>query len=162
VSDVLRPPANVERLVADYLRSASYLASEPLASTGRTVGSRVSTHVPADPVFPLVVLSRISGARRDNDHLDQPRLQIEAWSEKGDRAEAHEVGQRIRALMASDQIAGLHNLGIVTGTEELSALYLADQLTARPRYLIDIRVYVHPNPGGAVASPQTVGAGISL
>lgn len=135
---------NVERLVFMYLRGVGELDA--------LVDERIFTAYDESRGFPQVVVTRVAGSADQYHYLDRPRLQIEVWADKGDRPLAHEVMQVVRAAMSSDEIVGTHDLGVVTKSEEANMLFLPDQVetggTARPRYILDIRLWVHPSPDG--------------
>lgn len=127
---------NTEKLVRDYLAADTGVAA--------LVGTRVYTHLPASPTFPLVVLSRFAGGSTVWGHLDEPRLQIEAWAEKGQRPACESVGEAVRSAMKSVNIRGSRTGGVVSGTTENLYRWFPDPVTERPRYLLDVTVYAHP------------------
>lgn len=137
----LRVQPNVERLVMDHLRDIEEL--------DQLVDGRVWTAFDAKRGFPQVVITRIPASGADQyNHLDRARLQIDVWGAPGSRPLVHEVMQTVRAAMSNDQIAGEHDLGVVNKTEEVSMGYLPESLEtggpARPRYILDIRLWLHP------------------
>lgn len=130
---------NDERLILDHLRA------DPGVSA--IAGARVRTSVPGPEEasqLPCVVLSRIAGGSDYPGHLDRPRVQIEAWAERGQRPVAAQLMRAIRVAMSHEVIEGPHALGVVASSDEENVLYLVDQPTSRPRYVGDFRVVIHP------------------
>lgn len=133
---------NIERLVMEHLRA--------VAEVQAIAGSRVFTAFDASRGFPQVVVGRFGGAKDPNGWLDHPRLQIEVWADQGGRPVAEELTEVVRAAMAHDEIVGTHDLGVVTGSEEVAVNWAPDPLNAagpaRPRYIVDVRVHGRAGP----------------
>jgi hypothetical protein len=134
----LRVPVNAEKLVMDHIRS--FTEFNDIAE------ERMFTVLPAEPAdkLPLGVVHRVAGNLSVNEHLDSARLQLESWAEKGGRPTAENLMETMRAIMGTDNIVGVHDLGVVTGSVELFMYYAPDPLTARPRYISDWIIFVHP------------------
>lgn len=127
---------DAEALVSEYLRSRD--AVEAL------VDERVYTALPKKPDWPLLLVRRVSGAPVTSRplHLDAPVLQLDAYG--GTKKQALTLVETARAELA--EIQGAHALGVVSGVQfgPMSWLPDADYTPAKPRYVADVTVFVHP------------------
>lgn len=135
--------ADVEQIASAYLRSRTEVTD--------LVADRVWTEIPNLPTFPLVKLTRVGGGPAGAPaHLDRAIVQIEAYG--GTKYEARRLAATCAAVLDSHEVAGtdLHG-GYVTGSEPGSLRYLPDEETrtskenARPRYLLEVVLLVHPS-----------------
>lgn len=108
------------------------------------VDQRVSTQLPAVPVFPLVLVTGITGREVIRAHLDEQVVQLGAWAD--DEVTAALVARAVRAVMLTAPQAD-HELGAVTHTRTVSPPRpVPDPVSDRPRYLFDMGVVVRPHP----------------
>lgn len=128
---------DAERLVSAYLRDRDEIAA--------LVADRVYTAIPANPTWPLVRLTRIGGAPVFNRplHLDRALIQCDVFG--GPKATAHEIAETCRAAL-TDLPSAYSALGVVTDVQFGTFAYLPDAAytPARPRYVFDVAVYLHP------------------
>lgn len=125
----------VEQLVIDYLLSVDEVET--------LVDEEIGTQLRANPSMPAIRLTRIGGRERVPLHLDGARLQIEAWADS--QTTAWQVISTVRAAVAVMHEAS-HDLGVVTGTSiVLGPIWEPDPTTKKPRYLMDVLVFVHPH-----------------
>lgn len=110
----------------------------------------VGTRVYAEPIEnvtdPFLTIERFGGVPEVRHWLDHAELQVTAWGTT--RPEAR--------LICETAIAALHDidmndpLGIVNAVEDLSgARSLPDPVTSRPRFIAEVRMTLHPTPGGS-------------
>lgn len=127
---------DTEELVRQFLLEHSAVSA--------VVGDRIYTNgLPPRPFWPVVVLQRLGGATRYPSWLDYPRLQFDIWA--NDQQTARNVASVIRAAL--QELPGRHDLGVVTGVDEVGGLqWLPDPHNppGRPRYLFSVVVTVHP------------------
>jgi hypothetical protein len=121
------------------LLATTYLRTVPEITT--LVGSRVGTTLPAEPQFPYLVVRRYGGLPPVRGHLDQARLQVDAWGR---------TKQEARYLAATAQAAlhampqATHSGAVVTGVDDdLGLTWQPDPDTDTPRYLVGLALYVH-------------------
>lgn len=133
---------DAERMLSAYLRSSSELAL--------LVEDRVYTAVPANPVFPLVRLTRTGGPPPTELYwIDGPMIQVDAWG--GTKAQTRQAAETCRGLIYALR-------GTVQGDTVISAVkggglqYLPDDSyePAKPRYLFVVSLVTHPQPAAPV------------
>lgn len=129
----------VEQLVIDYLLAVDEVTD--------LVGENIGTQLPGDKRLPFVRIERVGGSEVVREHLDAPRIQVSAYA--ATQPTAWQVAATVRgALLVADQAT--HELGVVTGVVGvLGPIWIPDPPTSRPRYLLDVLVYVHPHPVAA-------------
>lgn len=128
-------PANGHVIVQDFLRGH--------ADVTAIVGTRVSDKVLARPCIRVVL---VTGSRSVPHWLTEELLQVEAYAET--IGQARQVIDTASAALAT--LEGSSARGVVNGvTFENGPRWIPDpDLTANggpmPRFLIDVRVFVHP------------------
>lgn len=135
---VLRLLPDTEALLVDYLLAHSSVAA--------LVGTRVRTDLPADPIFPCLTLTLVSGDEVVRQHFDESLVQVTAWAERKQAASLLIRTARAVLLEAPD---AAHARGVVTGVRTLVApRWFPDDSVAPPlpRYISDLGVFVHPHP----------------
>jgi hypothetical protein len=134
---------DVEALVIQYLLTVD----EVTEITDTHIGSRL----PKTPTFPRLVVTRVGGtAGTIPAHLDEARVQIDAWAdlaeENGGKRQAHDLARTAQAAMY-DMVNAVHEDAVVTDVEGvLGPLWAPDDKTRRPRYIVDMIVRLHPLP----------------
>ncbi len=113
------------------------------AGVAALVSDRVYTDLPAQPRWPLVVVTRIGGLTDPLGHIDSALVQVEGWAK--DRETAFDVtADALSALLA---IRGVFTEGVVTGAAPFTGIgYLPDAPSTTPRYVFRLTLYAHPNP----------------
>lgn len=107
------------------------------------VDSRVYTKLPKQVNYPAIRLNRIGGTVSIENHLEQARLQVEAYGTT--KYEARLVGATAQAAIHS--IYGAYDEGVVSAVVDgISLTWSPDPHTDRDRYLFDVFIYIHPNP----------------
>ncbi|GAA1358101.1 hypothetical protein [Streptomyces beijiangensis] len=124
---------DAERLVVDFLKNRAELA-----------GSVVDNRPPAgfDGTQKAVLVSRVGGAWVDDQHLDQPLLDLEVYGP--DKTTAHAVALAARACV-------MELAGTVYGTSAVSDVIETDgprwlpdyNRPAGNRYLFTVRLLLH-------------------
>lgn len=135
---VLRLLPDTEALLVEYLLSH--------ASVAALVGTRVRTELPAEPIFPCLTLTLISGSEIVRQHFDESLIQVTAWAER--KQDASLLIRTARAALHEAPDVD-HDRGVVTGVRNLVApRWFPDDSVAPPlpRYLFDAGVFVHPHP----------------
>lgn len=129
----VRTLPDAELLVTGYLRAHTDVAA--------LVGTRVSTELPPEPVFPCVTLTRVGGVPSLPNYLDGPRIEIVCWGVT--KGSAHLVARTVEGAML--QIPGTHPLGTVTGVvgDGLGLRWAPDEPDAQPRYRLLFELYIH-------------------
>lgn len=120
------------------LITIDYLLAQP--SMTATVGSRVATSSPSNPVYPYLVVERIGGVPLIAARLDNARLQVSAWG--ATRKSAHDTAQLARSLLHRMRNYQ-HPAGVVAGVEDdLGLAWLPDtaRTPATPRFVFAVRV----------------------
>lgn len=126
---------DAERMVSAYLRDQADLTA--------LVADRVYTAVPANPVFPLVRLTRTGGAPPTELYwIDNPMIQFDIWG--GTKAQARQVAETVRALVY--RLRGVQGDTVVSMVKGGGLQYLPDDTyePARPRYLFTVTIATHP------------------
>jgi hypothetical protein len=131
-------PVDVERLLV-----AKLLTDTPLTTL---VGTRISTEVPASPTFPLVTLKLITTSGDFPHWLENALIQADSWG--GTRQQANDVACTLQAAMKRAEGTTASGLGVVSGVEPSGRSWQPDATVtpARPRYVSQFRVYLHPLP----------------
>lgn len=132
----LRVLPDAELLTVTWLQAIDELAD---------LYANVYTEIPADPTLPLVRVLRVGGSPVVPQHLDVARLQIDAWTEKGEKQAAHDLARLVQA--AIHDMVGVHDEGVVTAVEDGVFRWNPDDATGWAGYTADYLVYLHPNPG---------------
>lgn len=102
----------------------------------------VASALPANPVYPLVIVKRIGGVPAEKHHTDNPSLQVEAWGT--DKAEAHDLAQASRAAIHEAEGQSFNDLSaFITGVEDTLGLsWSPDPVSNRARYLFGVGMYL--------------------
>lgn len=135
----LRLLADIEKLVIQHLLTYSELED--------LVGDRIGSK--KDGPYPRLTITRLGGSPTPQPaHLDSARIQVEAWGDHakdgGGKGQANLVARTAQAAM-HDMVNVSHEEGVVTDVQcILGPSWVPDQLTDRPRYLLDFIVRVHP------------------
>lgn len=129
------PLPDAELLTVSYLRTVTGVTDE--------VGQRVYTELPANPTWPLLVVTRPSpGTVLAEATLDAASIQTAAYANS--KYEARQAAAAAVAALA-DADGWAHASGYISATEPLGGLlWLPDEdfTNPRPRYLFDTAVYV--------------------
>lgn len=134
---VLRLLPDVEALCVDYLKAHASIVA---LTTGR-----VSPELPARPAFPYLTVSLVAGTEVIGDHLDESLIQLAAWA--NDKTAANLLIRTARAALLEAPESS-HARGVITGVRTLvTPHWFPDDVAtpARPRYLCDMGVTVHPH-----------------
>lgn len=127
---------DAEALVSQYLRDQDSIEA--------LVDERVYTALPKSPEWPLLMVRRVSGAPVTSRplHLDAAVLQLDAYAET--KKQAQTLVETARSELA--ELEGTHDLGVVSGVlfGPMSWLPDGDYTPAKPRYVADVTVFVHP------------------
>lgn len=126
---------DVEHLAVRRLKAHAALAA--------LVSTRVYTKLPKQMNYPAIRLNRIGGSVSIENHLEQARIQVEAYGTT--KYEARLVAATAQAAIHA--IYGAYNEGVVSAVVDGIALtWSPDPHTDRDRYLFDVFIYIHPNP----------------
>lgn len=125
-----------------------YLVSDPGVSA--LAGARIFFEFPANPTFPLVLITKFAGSDDLWGHLSVPRLQIEAYADFGGGPQAMALDLAIRDAMKSYSIASAtHAEGVAAGAQLISDRYFPDLVDGgrrhRPRWIMDYQLWLHPH-----------------
>lgn len=136
---------DAEELVIAYL-----LASDDIAAL---VGERVFPELPQDQdEWPILLVERVGGLPAAERHLDAPEIELQAWADTKAEARtlaatAQAVLQELVGIQPPPAPSGPPAIGVVSGIEHVNGLqWVPDPETGRPRYVFEIRVFVHPPP----------------
>lgn len=128
---ILEAP-DIEAVIAASLRNA--------AITG--LSTRVYSSVPADPTFPLAVVSRIGGLPSVREYLDTANIQIDVWG--GTKSEIRDIAARARVVLlglAGTLVTSPVRAWISAVEDVLGLSWQPDELTGRDRYVFGVLVY---------------------
>lgn len=107
------------------------------------VAQRVFFGVPKpDPVWPLVVVSRIGGGNGVGDApVDEPIIQIDCWGElyasgNGNRAQALALANAVRAELLDLDNDTVIVTGVRAAIEAVEMTFAPDPDNDRPRYVL--------------------------
>lgn len=125
---------DAERLVGSYLRGHADVVA--------LAGTRVTTELPATPVYPAVTLTRVGGVPSIANYLDVARLEFSCWA--ATKAAALALARTVEAAMLT--LPGTHALGVVTGVVQVGEGFRwnPDEETDVPRYSFVVECYLHP------------------
>lgn len=132
---------------AERLLVAFFLAQEEIVDA---VDQRVFTVVPkVVPDDPFIKVSRVAGAPVVSRPLmlDQALIQIDSYG--GRKVVAHDNAELVRRVIHA-RILGRHDLGVVTSFRFGSLSWLPDDAypPGRPRYIVDVDLFVRPLTAG--------------
>lgn len=134
----LRVLPDAELLTVSWLQTVDELAN---------LYAAIGTEVPAEPTLPFVRVIRIGGTPVVRQHLDVARLQVDVWTERGEKQAAHDLARLVQAAM--HELPGAHDEGVVTCVEDGVFSWSPDEAAGWAGYTADYLVYLHPNPGDA-------------
>lgn len=126
---------DAERLVGTYLRGHADVVA--------LVATRVSTELPANPIYPAVTVTRVGGVPSLAGYLDVARLELSCWATT--KAAAHTLARTVEAaLLGAPAVA--HALGVVTDSRQVGdgLNWNPDEETDMPRYQFVVELYIHP------------------
>ena len=135
---VLRVLPDAELLTVTWLQGIDEIAN---------LYAGVHTEIPAGSTPPLVRVVRVGGTPVVPQHLDVARLQIDVWTDEGEKQAAHDLARLVQAAM--HLLPGVHDEGVVTAVEDGVFAWNPDEPTGWAGYTADYLVYLHPNPGDA-------------
>lgn len=108
----------------------------------------VGTELPAEPVYPSIVISRVGGFPTQRRRLDHPNIQLDVWAET--KAAAHDVAQiaRVRLHQAEGKVWRDDTThlpyAVLTGVEDaLGLAWQFDTINNTPRYVLAVYFTVH-------------------
>lgn len=125
---------DVEALTVNRLRAS--------ADVTALVGQRVGTTL-YDGLTPALKVTLVSGDERVRDHLDAPRVQVDAYG--GTKADANDLARTARAALVA--VSGAFAEGVVTAVRTLVTPWWNPDSgfePPRPRYSFDVELTVHP------------------
>lgn len=127
---------DVEMHVMEFLRDHANVAA--------VVDGRVSTRIPADPVFPLLRVQRVGGNQFVRGYADHAEVQIDSWGEADDDPSAWQAIAIAEGALIAD-FQGVYDDAVIDGVDETIGPFSApDPVTSRPRYIAQVRVTYHP------------------
>ncbi|URN11370.1 hypothetical protein LUW77_03510 [Streptomyces radiopugnans] len=113
----------------------------PLRAEGVTVGTEWPENV-ADRL-PVVAVSRGGGATGLRYVTDEPTLDIDVLA--ADKATAHDLAQNVRARLFAAR--GTVQDGVrIYGVDDTSLIWLPDEATGIPRYVLVMSMVTRPVP----------------
>lgn len=116
---------DVEGALRSWLRTHPRLA---------VLGTRVFFGIPEGTSYPLVTVARIGGGSYD------PRLSLSAYADS--KNSAADVAQRIAAAVEGIENTSLAAGVLAQGASVDTILWQPDQPDGKPRYIIDITIFV--------------------
>jgi len=129
---------NVEKVVVGHLLADTAL-TELLGA------NRVSTEIPPGADLPRVRVTLTGGTIPVRGWLYSHRVTIEGWAENKD--DAWEATVLAVASLERDLDGALVEGGVVSAVDQESgATWVPDPESNLPRYLVTVRVTVHPEP----------------
>lgn len=136
----IRLAVDIEKLVIDYLLDVDEVTD--------IVDDRIGSK--RDAPYPRLVIGRVGGNRRSTaGWVDRARIQVEAWTDvppEGSKPAANLLARTAEAALL-DIVNHFHEAGVVTNAQSvLGPVWQPDPKTARPRYIVDVIVGVHPHP----------------
>lgn len=104
--------------------------------------ARISSELPARPVYPAVLVTRVSG-QVIYPALDQPAIAVDVYGT--DKATAQRLMQTVRGALLSISNDRVPECVLVSAEEELGPQWLPDTVAATPipRYTARYRVLTH-------------------
>ncbi len=131
------PMPDVEAVVIAALRSANVCSG------------RVYSAVPVTPTWPLATVKRLGGTPTERHRIDSARIQIDVFSDIGDKATARDEADaaRIAAHELEGTTSSSLNAAITAVDDELGLTWLPDPDTGRPRYVFAVTVTAHDFQG---------------
>lgn len=116
-------------------------------------GGRIYSRIPPnDAVYPLVVAQRLGGTPIEKRKLDVPRIQMDVWGEvdhnnvTGDngKSECRDVAEDVRYYIheLEGQTDATFNAQVTCVEDEIGPMWIPDEESGRPRYLLSFMVYV--------------------
>jgi hypothetical protein len=141
-------PINV--LPDDEAALIRYLGTVPEV-VALTPATSISSELPADPAYPVVLVHRIGGTATGYwNAIDEPVVQIDVEGEPGTKAAVKKLAQTVGAavLAIANEIVDLGELGRVvlcSADEEVGLQWLPDPdpVAPYPRYIARYRLITH-------------------
>lgn len=133
-----------EAVVAHAIRGAA------IAGVGGVYSS-----VPRDPPDNYVVVTRLGGVPAERHHLDEARIQIDAWATSSTLA--HDIAQAARvAVMELEGRTVSHPVAaFIAAVDDAGGLtFLPDPTSGKDRYLLSLLVALHGAPSCLTATPD--------
>jgi hypothetical protein len=156
-----------EQIVWDWVAfhpdAQALIPGDPQDPDDPDIPARFYDRRPDDPIDPLGTFHRALGTEAVEGHLDAPVIHFEAWGPKPEvgtdaadaKAQAKDLARTLKAIMRDRDFVGTFDptattggpLGVVTGTEDVMGITWApDPETDQPRYIFQIRIFIHPTP----------------
>ncbi len=124
----------------------AYLVQQP--GVAGLVDDRVSADIPPDAEYPRVQVTLADMEISDHGYFAGAVLDIGAWADS--KEDANDVIRTVHAALWEDQedgFVGQREEGVVSGVmERVGIQWLPDPETNRPRYIMQMVVYVHRTP----------------
>lgn len=133
-------PVNVlpdaELAVIQYLRSRTEV-------TALVPSDRITTTLPPQPTYPVVLVQRIGGLATAWQQIDEPALQVEVVG--GSRYQCQQLARTVRACLLAIRNDTVAEGTLVSGTEEVAIQWMPDMVVVPPlpRFVARYRVFIH-------------------
>lgn len=133
-------PVNVlpdaELAVIQYLRSRTEV-------TALVPAERITTTLPSQPTYPVVLVQRIGGLAAAWQQIDEPALQVEVVG--GSRYQCQQLARTVRACLLAIRNDTVAEATLVSGAEEVAIQWMPDMVVVPPlpRFVARYRVFIH-------------------
>lgn len=125
-----------ELAVIQYLRSRSEV-------TTLVPADRITTALPPNPVYPVVLVKRIGGIANAWQRIDEPALQVEVVG--GSRYQCQALARTVRACILAIYNDTVSEAVLVSASEEVGIQWMPDEVVVPPlpRYVARYQVLLH-------------------
>jgi len=108
--------------------------------------SRITTAIPSNPTYPLVIVQRVGGLSVAKENIDEAALQVSVFHTLDKQQECSLVARTIRAAIVAIQNDSVSAGVLVSGWEETGPQWLPDTTTTPPlaRFVARYQVITHP------------------
>jgi hypothetical protein len=133
----LAPLPDDELALIQYLRSVS-------AVTALVPAGRITTELPPNPTYPVVLVSRAGGVTITYG-IDDPALQVDVNHSAGNRRACKQLAQVVRAAILAIANDVVPEAVLASGSEEVGPQYLPDTIPIPPlpRFTARYRIVMH-------------------
>lgn len=105
--------------------------------------AQMRTELPANPTYPMVLITRAGGGAHDRGSIDEPAIQTDVVG--GDKRTCKRIAQRVRAAYLAIANDVVDEAVLVSASEEIGLTWFPDAIPTPPipRYTMRHRLLLH-------------------
>lgn len=127
---------DAELAVIQYLRSRTEV-------TSLVPAARITTTLPTEPTYPVILVKRIGGLAKAWQQIDEPALQVEVVG--GSRYQCQQIARTVRACLLAIFNDTVTEAVLASASEEVGIQWIPDTVVVPPlpRYVARYQVLLH-------------------